>query len=336
MLARITTQLGDVARPLTSDPDDCSSVTSSASTAWAGLPFDVLSVRSAEGFNLTTPPEGEHGLLVVLDGDAELVFDGDDGGRRSATRGSVSFLSGDDRRVAVEMTGSLDVAVVQMPHEWFERALLAGPPEGFGRAEPLEQDETLESIVQTMRREVVAGAPTGRLFAESLSLALVTYAVECVPPSKLRVRGGLSEEQCRRIRGYIRDRLHQELSLVELSSLVGLRPRQFSTLFRRAFGTTAHRYIIGQRVAGGRTDAGQRGRQPRRHRAPYRLLQPEPLHRRVPAGVRRDARPLRRRASQVHAAAPAAQPPRRLRATTLSSRMGFTPSKIGSTCASIT
>ncbi|HEX4339015.1 MAG TPA: AraC family transcriptional regulator [Polyangiaceae bacterium] len=222
---------------------------SSASTAWAGLPFDVLSVRSAEGFNLTTPPAGEHGLLVVLDGDAELVFDGDDGGRRSATRGSVSFLSGDDRRVAVEMTGSLDVAVVQLPHEWFERALLAGPPEGFGRADPLEQDETLESIVQTMRREVVAGAPTGRLFAESLSLALVTYAVECVPPSKLRVRGGLSEEQCRRIRGYIRDRLHQELSLVELSSLVGLRPRQFSTLFRRAFGTTAHRYIIGQRVA---------------------------------------------------------------------------------------
>jgi AraC-like DNA-binding protein len=250
MLARITTQLGGGACPLTSDPSGCSSLLSSASTTWAGLPFDVFRMRSAETFNLTVPPAGEHGLMVVLDGSAELVFTQSDRQlRRTAAKGSVSFLSGDDEPELDEMIGSVDAAIVQLPHEWFERALLAGPPEGFGRAQPLDRDETLESIVQTMCREVTAGAPTGRLFAESLSLALVTYAVERVPPSKLRVRGGLSEEQCRRIRGYIRDRLHQELSLVELSSLVGLRPRQFSTLFRRAFGTTAHRYIIAQRVA---------------------------------------------------------------------------------------
>jgi AraC family transcriptional regulator len=244
------TELEGAARPLTSDPDGCSSLLSSTSTAWAGLPFDVFRMRSPESFNLTMPPAGEHGLLVVLDGSADLVFTQHDRQtRRTAAKGSIWFLSGDDAHTLDEMSGWVDAAIVQMPHDWFERALLAGPPEGFARAEPLERDDTLESIVQTMRREVMAGSPTGRLFAESLSLALVTYAVERVPPSKLRVRGGLSEEQCRRIRGYIRDRLHQELSLVELSSLVGLRPRQFSTLFRRAFGTTAHRYIISQRVA---------------------------------------------------------------------------------------
>lgn len=250
MFARITTQQGGAARPLTSDPETCSLLSSSATTAWAGLPFDVLRMRSAEEVNQAAPREGEHGLFVVLDGNAELVFkDGGDDARRSAARASISFFAGDEPHLVEEMTGSLDVAVVQLPNEWFERALLAGPPEGFGRADPLEHDDTIESIVQTMCREVKSGAPTGRLFAESLSLALVTYAVERVPPSKLRVRGGLSEEQCRRIRGYIRDRLHQDLSLVELSSLVGLRPRQFSTLFRRAFGTSAHRYIIAQRVA---------------------------------------------------------------------------------------
>ncbi len=250
MLARITTQLGGAARPLTSDPDACSPVLSSASVTWAGLPFDVFHVRSAESLNLVAPPAGEHGLFVVLDGAAELVFtvDGEQV-THTAAKGTISFLSGDDRRTVEQMTGSMEVAVLQLPHDWFERALLVGPPDGFGRAEPLEQDDTITSIVQTMCREVAAGAPTGRLFAESLSLALVSYAVERVPPSRLRVRGGLSEEQCRRIRGYIRDRLHQDLSLVELSSLVGLRPRQFSTLFRRAFGTTAHRYIIAQRVA---------------------------------------------------------------------------------------
>jgi AraC family transcriptional regulator len=250
MLARLTTQLPGAVRPPTCAPEADHLLLSSASTAWAGLPFDVHRMGVAEGTDWVTPEIGEHALLVVLDGCIDLVLKRD--GVEvllTARRGSVFFLSGDDPCVVSSTGGSADAAAIRLPHEWFERALLAGPPEVFGRTEPLERDDTIESVVRAMYREVRAGAPTGRLFAESLSLALVTYAVERVPPSRLRVRGGLSDEQCRRIRGYIRDRLQKELSLIELSSLVGLRPRQFSTLFRRAFGTTTHRYIISQRVA---------------------------------------------------------------------------------------
>jgi AraC-like DNA-binding protein len=250
MLARITTQLPGAVRPPTCAPEADPPLLSSASTAWAGLPFEVRRMSVAERFDWVTPPAGEHAMLVVLDGTVNLVLNS--GGADvllTAQKGSALFLSGDHPSVISCTGGSADAATIRLPHEWFERALLAGPPEVFGRTEPLERDDTIESLVGAMCREVAAGAPTGRLFAESLSLALVTYAVERVPPSKLRVRGGLSDEQCRRIRGYIRDRLQKELSLVELSSLVGLRPRQFSTLFRRAFGTTTHRYVISQRVA---------------------------------------------------------------------------------------
>ena len=223
---------------------------STASTPWAGVPFEVYHLGVAERIDSVTPPIGEHGLLVVLDGSLDLTLKcGEHEAALRAQKGTVFFMSGDDIPVVSSKSGAADVAAIRLPNEWFERALLAGPPEVFGRTEPLEHDETIDTLVHAMHREVAAGAPTGRLFAESLSLALVTYAVERVPPSKLRVRGGLSDEQCRRIRGYIRDRLQKELSLIELSALVGLRPRQFSTLFRRAFGTTAHRYIIGQRVA---------------------------------------------------------------------------------------
>jgi AraC-like DNA-binding protein len=214
------------------------------------VPFEVYRLGVAERIDSVTPPIGEHGLLVVLDGSIDLVLkSGEHEVALSAQKGTVFFMSGDDIPVVSSKNGSADVVAIRLPNEWFERALLAGPPEVFGRTEPLEHDDTIDSLVHAMHREVAGGAPTGRLFAESVSLALVTYAVERVPPSKLRVRGGLSDEQCRRIRGYIRDRLQKELSLIELSALVGLRPRQFSTLFRRAFGTTAHRYIIGQRVA---------------------------------------------------------------------------------------
>jgi AraC-like DNA-binding protein len=214
------------------------------------LPLDVHRLRNTGDVTVHGPAAGEYGIVAFIDGNLELGFDvGGRELRQVARRGAVSFISGSERHPVTYAAGSGDAAVIGLPHAWFERALLDGPPEGFGRGAPLQQDETVEALVQSMCREVSAGAPTGRLFAEALSLALVTYAVERIPPSKLRVRGGLSDEQCRRIRGYIRDRLQQDLSLVELSSLVGLRPRQFSTLFRRAFGTTAHRYIISQRVA---------------------------------------------------------------------------------------
>jgi AraC family transcriptional regulator len=61
----------------------------------------------------------------------------------------------------------------------------------------------------------------------------------------------LSELSCRRIRNYVLDRLNEDLTLSELSNLVGLHPRHFSTLFRRAFGKTPHRYVIDQRLAEG-------------------------------------------------------------------------------------
>jgi AraC-like DNA-binding protein len=249
MAARIMMQLADEARPLTLDPERTAPLLNSADTAWAGLPFEVHRMRSAEDVGASAALDGGHGMLVILDGELEFVLDLE--GREmtfKSRKGSVSFLSRERGYHVTRMTGSARAASIQLPPEWFERALLAGPPDGFGRTTPLERDDTIHSIVDAMCREVAAGAPTGRLFAESLSLALVTYVAERVPPSKLRVRGGLSDEQCRRIRSYIRDRLQQELSLVELSSLVGLRPRQFSTLFRRAFGTTAHRYIVTQRV----------------------------------------------------------------------------------------
>ena len=67
-------------------------------------------------------------------------------------------------------------------------------------------------------------------------------------PSSTRPHGGLSDAQCRLLRSHVRDRLNEDLGLIELASLVGLRPRHFFTLFQRAFGTTPHRYILRQRL----------------------------------------------------------------------------------------
>lgn len=43
--------------------------------------------------------------------------------------------------------------------------------------------------------------------------------------------------------------MQDDLSLVALAALCGLRPRQFGALFTRAFGATPHRYVLQRRLA---------------------------------------------------------------------------------------
>jgi AraC family transcriptional regulator len=109
-------------------------------------------------------------------------------------------------------------------------------------------DKAVRSLVDAMRHEVVHGASTGRLYAQSLSVALLSYVFDRIPLTRLHVRGMLSEDQRRRLSRYIRERLEDDLTLTELASLVGLGPRQLSRLFRAAFGVSPHRYLLNQRL----------------------------------------------------------------------------------------
>ena len=92
------------------------------------------------------------------------------------------------------------------------------------------------------------GASAGRLYGESLSLSLLSYMLNHIPAPLAGVRGALSEVQCRRLARHIRERLGEDLGLAELASLTGLGSRQFSRLFRDAFGATPHQYLLHQRL----------------------------------------------------------------------------------------
>ena len=135
---------------------------------------------------------------------------------------------------------------------WLGRLADEGAPRRLAASYRIaEPDETARALATAMCEEVARGAPTGRLFAESLSLALLGYALERVPISQMQVSGALSDGQCRKLRRHIDERLGEELRLAELAALCGLAERQFSILFRRAFGKPVHRYVLEQRLAQG-------------------------------------------------------------------------------------
>lgn len=222
----------------------------SKSTPWAGVPFEVHRMQSATDVGESGPIENEVGLLVVVEGKVDIVVRGKTRDVHfTSVPGTTSFLSGNDRRKILRMTGAAEAVAVNVPREWFHRVSLDGPPSEFGRTAALPRDETMLALAQVMRREVARGAPSGRLHAESLSFAMLEYAMDRVATRPSVIRGGLSEQQQRRLKRHVTEHLNEDLSVIELASLVGLSARQFSAFFRRAFGVSPHQYVIAQRVA---------------------------------------------------------------------------------------
>jgi AraC family transcriptional regulator len=249
MSQRIMMHLAGSRRPLALGSGGAPLVCSKA-TQWAGVPFEVHRMQSISDVGESGPVENEVGLLVVVEGQVDIVVRGKTRDLHfTAVPGTTSFLSGNDRRKILRIIGNAEAVAVNVPREWFHRVSLDGAPPEFGRTAALPRDETMLALAKVMRREVARGAPSGRLHAESLSLALLDYALERVGSRPSAIRGGLSEHQQRRLRRHVEEHLNEELSVVELANVVGLSARQFSVFFRRAFGASPHQYVIAQRVA---------------------------------------------------------------------------------------
>lgn len=112
-------------------------------------------------------------------------------------------------------------------------------------------DPALASMMQLMGAEVASGCPAGRLFAESLCLALATHVAQRYGDATAAAQvfpGGLSRRQLELVRGHIEARLDGDLSLGELSALARLSPQHFAVAFRKSVGITPHQYVLRQRV----------------------------------------------------------------------------------------
>jgi AraC-like DNA-binding protein len=253
MSARLMFTVAGKTLPLTFDAQTHSGpLLTSAGTAWAGLPFELHRIGAADDVGEVGPLDGECGLFVMMEGAAEFVLRNGTGDLHYEARpGAAILATGQQRSHLLRMTGSGTAVALRITPEWFRRLALDDAPRAFGTTPPMSPDETVHRLVDTMCSEVSRNAATGPVFAESLSMALLSYVTRRVPPITDVVRGRLSSSQCQRLRAYIAENLSGELSLFELAALVGLGPRYFSTLFRQAFGVTPHKYVMHQRLAEG-------------------------------------------------------------------------------------
>lgn len=234
----------------------------SAASGWAGVPFEVHRLHGRKNIGMSGPRAGEHGLMIVTDGGFETVVRSPHGPRRSSSsRGSMHFVAGDCLPYVEEIAGDAEVVAIDLTPAWLQYAPVE--PHALGRSGPLLGGHTAQALVAAMRDELGRACAGGRLYAESLSLSLLSYACSHLPPRSID-EGGLTAPQRSRLEGYVREHLERDLGLDELAGQIGLSARRFSERFRRSFGTTPHRYVMQTRLlqgarllAGGRHDIAE-------------------------------------------------------------------------------
>ncbi len=113
------------------------------------------------------------------------------------------------------------------------------------------RDAKIEALCWAIKAELEAEAPSNRLYAESLALALAIRLIEVEdqpPRSNIGAGQTLPMGQRRLLVEYIVTHLDQSLTVADLATLVGLSASHFKTLFRNTFGIPVHRYVIRCRV----------------------------------------------------------------------------------------
>lgn len=218
--------------------------------AWSGLPFEVHPhMRQAEVARRTNP----HPLLLV----------------HQNSRGRSRICSGRDVYEVEVAPGFVDVfaAGFRMDHARWDctpgqilavdvdpglvRRLL-GDDERAPRPPTrlAQRDTVLARLLACIKSEVDGGCGSGRLFAEGLSLAILSRlaaygAPEADPSPPARA---LSPSEVKRAIGFIDANLGAELSVSALADLLGMSASTFARLFKTTVGLTPHRFVLSRRV----------------------------------------------------------------------------------------
>lgn len=228
------------------------SIVESAGSNWSGLPVVVKRFGALGRLRDHTWPEGQ--VSMVSRGQVDMEVDSPTfrfSGRLFP--GSLIVIPPGFEVDLFRWSGSHEATIVELAKRRVqslpllaqgERNLALAPRFGF-------MDREAEGLIATMRMEVESDCPSGRVFAESVSIALAARLASNVAqarPGGPRTKGALTHEQRGRVVEYVASHLSAELSLKELSRVIEVSQGHFARMFRETFGMPPHRYVIEQRI----------------------------------------------------------------------------------------
>ncbi len=168
--------------------------------------------------------------------------------------GTVSIIRRDVEIQATEPSGSFPMMVLQLDNSKMQHLAptqVLTIDKLLGSAQ-VTRDIRLTALLSTIGEEVREGCISGRLYAESISLALLVYLAGKYAALRLvdNRAASLSQTERRGLVDYIRANLTSNISVTELAALVQMSPSHFARMFKASFGVTPYRFVMQERVEG--------------------------------------------------------------------------------------
>ena len=241
---------GRLQAPVSAPPLLCS-----AETTWSGLPLERNACYDGGASSIIFPYTE---LVMVTVGDIRVDYRAlGTGGRFTAGAGSVTIWPAGHESKPASWTahhdegGAAEMIRIQLDDSAFEQLV---PTHGHLISQKVAQrsaiqDAPLASLMRLMADEIAEGCPGGRLFGESLSLAMeahvaTRYAAHCIEAPK----DGLAQPVLADVLDYIRTNLGSDLAIADLAAVANMSSHHFSLRFKRAVGVTPHQWVTRARV----------------------------------------------------------------------------------------
>ena len=125
------------------------------------------------------------------------------------------------------------------------------PAFGLERRNHVE-DMQVWKIGLSILEECMQGFPSGRIYGESLAMALASRVItvySCKRRELPKSESGLPSNRLRKVIELIEENLDKDLSLSDLASAAWFSEFHFSRMFKLSTGATPHRYVMERRVA---------------------------------------------------------------------------------------
>jgi AraC-like DNA-binding protein len=130
------------------------------------------------------------------------------------------------------------------------RGLTGGPSHVLPSQPALTRDLVIGELGRTLLKVEEVGEPFGPLYADSISIAIVTRLLASTrrtAPSE-RMSAGLPKWRLKRAIDYIEASLAEPVSLADIASATGLSRMHFAAQFKAATGLRPHEYLLRRRI----------------------------------------------------------------------------------------
>jgi AraC family transcriptional regulator len=229
-------------------------VLSNRQMGWNGILAEQYQVLSTSGES-ELPALSDHWLTLSIGPSSHLIQKSDDRRHESIFRKGDSILVPAGQATSWQRReGGCDALFIYLKPELIRQTaeVSDSDPSRFTLMSCLgQQDLQLYQIGMLLLAEMQSGGIMGRLYAESLTQALIIHLLRHYSAVTQILTSGnrsLTRLQLQETIDYIHTHLNRDLSLAELASVINISPTYFASLFKQAMGISPHQYVIQQRV----------------------------------------------------------------------------------------